>query len=59
MDHASLSSSSLSMSPTLQRTFHWVGSALAIIGIAFVAFRIHVVAFIGSLWRPGNAAMVT
>lgn len=41
MDHASLSSTRLSMSPNLQRALHWSGSGLALIGIAFLAWRLH------------------
>jgi glycosyltransferase 2 family protein len=29
------------MSPVLRRTLHWVGSGLALIGIVFVALRLH------------------
>jgi glycosyltransferase 2 family protein len=31
----------MSMSPALQRTLHWIGSGLALTGIAFVALRLH------------------
>lgn len=41
MDYAPLPSMSLSMSLALQRTLHWVGSGLALTGIAFVALRLH------------------
>jgi hypothetical protein len=39
VDYAPLPS--MSMSPALQRSLHWVGSGLALTGIAFVAFRLY------------------
>jgi glycosyltransferase 2 family protein len=41
VDHAPLSSTRLSMNPILQRALRWVGSGLALIGIAFVTLRLH------------------
>lgn len=41
MDNASLSTMVRSMRPVLFRSLHWAGSGLALMGIVFVAFRIH------------------
>jgi glycosyltransferase 2 family protein len=40
VDYAFLPSTWLSMRPAVQRTLHWVGSGLALIGVAFVALRV-------------------
>jgi glycosyltransferase 2 family protein len=48
-----MSSASLSMSPLLRRVLHWGGSSLALIGVVFVAFRLH------SYWLDLDLSRVT
>lgn len=53
MDDAVLPLAPLIMSPSLRRALHWGGSSLALIGVVFVAFRLH------SYWIDLDISRVT